>query len=179
MFDEMMSGKGELPRDPYKNLSSWLSEQDHRQLLQKSAVAEKIFRRIGITFNVYGNKDEQERLIPFDIIPRIILEEEWRRLEKGIIQRVTAINAFLSDVYNKQEIVKAGIIPSELINNNRAFLPQMCGFKPPGNIYTHVVGTDIVRTAEHDFFVLEDNTRVPSGVSYMIENRATMQHMFP
>ena len=150
-----------------------------QQLLQKSAVAEKIFRRIGITFNVYGNKDEQERLIPFDIIPRIILEEEWRRLEKGIIQRVTAINAFLSDVYNKQEIVKAGIIPSELINNNRAFLPQMCGFKPPGNIYTHVVGTDIVRTAEHDFFVLEDNARVPSGVSYMIENRATMQHMFP
>ena len=113
MFDEMMSGKGDLPRDPYKNLSSWLSEQDHRQLLQKSAVAEKIFRRIGITFNVYGNKDEQERLIPFDIIPRIILEEEWRRLEKGIIQRVTAINAFRSDVDNKQEIGKGGISTSE------------------------------------------------------------------
>ena len=179
MFDEMMTGKEELPREPYKNLSSWLSEQDHRKLLKKSALAEKIFRRIGITFNVYGNKDEQERLIPFDIIPRIILEEEWRRLEKGIIQRVTAINAFLSDVYNKQEIVKAGIIPSKLINNNRAFLPQMCGFRPPGNVYTHVVGIDIVRTSENDFFVLEDNARVPSGVSYMIENRSTMQHMFP
>ena len=104
-------------------------------------------------------------MIPFDIIPRIILEEEWRRLEKGIVQRVAAINAFLSDVYNKQEIVKAGIVPSELINHNKAFLPQMCGFKPPGNIYTHIVGIDIVRTAENDFFVLEDNARVPSGVS--------------
>ena len=170
---------GSLPRKPYKELYKWLSTQNYNQLSKKAAVAENIFRRIGITFNVYGNKDDQERLIPFDIIPRIILEEEWRRLEKGIVQRVAAINAFLSDVYNKQEIVKAGIVPSELINHNKAFLPQMCGFKPPGNIYTHIVGIDIVRTAENDFFVLEDNARVPSGVSYMIENRTTMKHMFP
>ena len=170
---------GSLPRKPYKELYKWLSTQNYNQLSKKAAVAENIFRRIGITFNVYGNKDDQERLIPFDIIPRIILEEEWRRLEKGIVQRVAAINAFLSDVYNKQEIVKAGIVPSELINHNKAFLPQMCGFKPPGNIYTHIVGIDIVRTAENNFFVLEDNARVPSGVSYMIENRTTMKHMFP
>ena len=179
MFDEMHSEDGSLPRKPYKELYKWLSTQNYNQLSKKAAVAENIFRRIGITFNVYGNKDDQERLIPFDIIPRIILEEEWRRLEKGIVQRVAAINAFLSDVYNKQEIVKAGIVPSELINHNKAFLPQMCGFKPPGNIYTHIVGIDIVRTAENDFFVLEDNARVPSGVSYMIENRTTMKHMFP
>jgi len=179
MFDEMLIEDGSLPRKPYKELYKWLSTQNYNQLSKKAAVAENIFRRIGITFNVYGNKDDQERLIPFDIIPRIILEEEWRRLEKGIVQRVAAINAFLSDVYNKQEIVKAGIVPSELINHNKAFLPQMCGFKPPGNIYTHIVGIDIVRTAENDFFVLEDNARVPSGVSYMIENRTTMKHMFP
>ena len=179
MFDEMHIEDGSLPRKPYTELYKWLSTQNYNQLSKKAAVAENIFRRIGITFNVYGNKDDQERLIPFDIIPRIILEEEWRRLEKGIVQRVAAINAFLSDVYNKQEIVKAGIVPSELINHNKAFLPQMCGFKPPGNIYTHIVGIDIVRTAENDFFVLEDNARVPSGVSYMIENRTTMKHMFP
>ena len=179
MFDEMYIGDGGLPRKPYTELFKWLSNQKYNQLSKKAAVAEQIFRRIGITFNVYDNKDDHERLIPFDIIPRIILEEEWKRLEKGIIQRVAAINAFLSDVYNKQEILKAGLIPSELINNNEAFLPQMCGFKPPGNVYTHVVGIDIVRTAENDFFVLEDNARVPSGVSYMIENRTTMKHMFP
>ena len=179
MFDEMHIEDGSLPRKAYTELYKWLSTQNYNQLSKKAAVAENIFRRIGITFNVYGNKDDQERLIPFDIIPRIILEEEWRRLEKGIVQRVAAINAFLSDVYNKQEIVKAGIVPSELINHNKAFLPQMCGFKPPGNIYTHIVGIDIVRTAETDFFVLEDNARVPSGVSYMIENRSTMRHMFP
>ena len=179
MFDEMYIGDGGLPRRPYTELFKWLSNQKYNQLSKKAAVAEQIFRRIGITFNVYDNKDDHERLIPFDIIPRIILEEEWKRLEKGIIQRVAAINAFLSDVYNKQEILKAGLIPSELINNNEAFLPQMCGFKPPGNVYTHVVGIDIVRTAENDFFVLEDNARVPSGVSYMIENRTTMKHMFP
>ena len=179
MFDEMHIEDGSLPRKPYTELYKWLSTQNYNQLSKKAVVAENIFRRIGITFNVYGNKDDQERLIPFDIIPRIILEEEWRRLEKGIVQRVAAINAFLSDVYNKQEIVKAGIVPSELINHNKAFLPQMCGFKPPGNIYTHIVGIDIVRTAENDFFVLEDNARVPSGVSYMIENRTTMKHMFP
>ena len=179
MFDEMYIGDGGLPRKPYTELFKWLSNQKYNQLSKKAAVAEQIFRRIGITFNVYDNKDDHERLIPFDIIPRIILEEEWKRLEKGIIQRVAAINAFLSDVYNKQEILKAGLIPSKLINNNEAFLPQMCGFKPPGNVYTHVVGIDIVRTAENDFFVLEDNARVPSGVSYMIENRTTMKHMFP
>ena len=179
MFDEMLDGPGDEGRDPYRTLLSWLEEQDVRKLSKQSMQAEELFRRIGITFNVYGGSDGEERIIPFDLIPRIIAAEEWRRLERGIVQRVAAINAFLADVYHRQEIVRAGIIPSELINANKAFMPQMCGFTPPGNVYTHVVGVDIVRTGPDEFFVLEDNARVPSGVSYMIENRATMLQMFP
>ena len=179
MFDEMLDGPGDEGRDPYRTLLSWLEEQDVRKLSKQSMQAEELFRRIGITFNVYGGSDGEERIIPFDLIPRIIAAEEWRRLERGIVQRVAAINAFLADVYHRQEIVRAGIIPSELINGNKAFMPQMCGFTPPGNVYTHVVGVDIVRTGPDEFFVLEDNARVPSGVSYMIENRATMLQMFP
>ena len=179
MFDEMLDGPGNEGRDPYRALLSWLEDQDVRKLSKQSMQAEELFRRIGITFNVYGGSDGEERIIPFDLIPRIIAAEEWRRLERGIVQRVAAINAFLADVYHRQEIVRAGIIPSELINGNKAFMPQMCGFTPPGNVYTHVVGVDIVRTGPDEFFVLEDNARVPSGVSYMIENRATMLQMFP
>ena len=179
MFDEMLDGPGDEGRDPYRTLLSWLEEQDVRKLSKQSMQAEELFRRIGITFNVYGGSDGEERIIPFDLIPRIIAAQEWRRLERGIVQRVAAINAFLADVYHRQEIVRAGIIPSELINANKAFMPQMCGFTPPGNVYTHVVGVDIVRTGPDEFFVLEDNARVPSGVSYMIENRATMLQMFP
>ena len=178
MFDEMLYSEKEST-EPYKKLFAWLQEQDLKKLSNKSKIADELFHRIGITFNVYGDEDGEERLIPFDLIPRILAAEEWRRLEKGIIQRVSAINAFLNDIYNNQEIIKAGIIPDDLIFKNPAFLPQMCGFTPPGNIYTHVLGIDIVRTGFDDFFVLEDNARVPSGVSYMIENRSTMLHMFP
>ena len=148
-------------------------------MIKKSKEAEAFFRRTGITFNVYGQADAQERLIPFDLIPRIISNREWTRLSKGIEQRVRAINAFLHDIYNRQEILRAGIIPIDLIAKNEAFLPQMMGFTPPGGVYTHIVGTDIVRTGEDDFFVLEDNARTPSGVSYMLENRETMLQMFP
>ena len=179
MFDEMIDPDSDGARQPYASMFEWLNEQNFSKLCNQSKQAEELFRRIGITFNVYGQKDEQERLIPFDIIPRILSAQEWRVMEAGIVQRVAAINAFLDDVYNAQEIIKAGIIPSDLINRNKAFLPQMCGFKPPGGIYTHVMGVDIVRTDVKEFFVLEDNARVPSGVSYMIENRATMLQMFP
>ena len=113
------------------------------------------------------------------MVPRIITSKEWKQLEKGIRQRVQALNAFLHDVYHRQEIIRAGVIPSDLIYKNEAFLPEMMGVNPPGNIYTHIVGIDIVRTGADDFFVLEDNARVPSGVSYMLENRETMMHMFP
>ena len=179
MFDEAFGcseGKG---RQPYLKLIPWIEEQGFGKLSKQSIQAEELFRSIGITFNVYGDSDGEERIIPFDLIPRIISSREWLHLEKGIIQRVAAINAFLADIYHRQEIIRAGIIPSELINGNGAFLPEMCGFTPPGNIYTHVVGVDIVRTGPDEFFVLEDNARVPSGVSYMIENRATMLQMFP
>ncbi|NBR79741.1 MAG: circularly permuted type 2 ATP-grasp protein, partial [Alphaproteobacteria bacterium] len=151
-------------RAPYNKLQNWLDNQKLSQLRRQSDRAQDIFRSVGITFNVYGDGDGVERLIPFDMVPRIITGKEWARLEDGIRQRVRAINAFLHDIYHRQEIIRAGIIPAELIHNNDAFLPQMMGVNPPGNIYTHIVGIDIVRTGPDDFFVLEDNARVPSGV---------------
>ncbi|MGH1331531.1 MAG: circularly permuted type 2 ATP-grasp protein [Paracoccaceae bacterium] len=176
-FDEMQTE--DSVRYPYDTYNQWFSAQNRTRLTKKSKEAEAFFRRTGITFNVYGQAAAQERLIPFDLVPRIIANNEWTKLAKGIEQRVRAINAFLHDIYNKQEILRAGIIPVELIAQNDAFLPQMMGFTPPGKIYTHIVGTDIVRTGEDDFYVLEDNARTPSGVSYMLENRETMLQMFP
>ncbi|TNE60916.1 MAG: circularly permuted type 2 ATP-grasp protein [Alphaproteobacteria bacterium] len=177
-FNEMMAGDDDA-RPPYEKYYDWFSAQDPKRLAAKSRDAEKIFRRTGITFAVYGAKEAAERLIPFDIIPRIISAKEWRRLEQGIEQRVVALNAFLDDIYHKQEIVKAGRMPRDLIAKNEAFLPQMIGVRPPGNVYTHIIGIDIVRTGEDQFYVLEDNARTPSGVSYMLENRETMMQMFP
>ncbi|MCW9042682.1 MAG: circularly permuted type 2 ATP-grasp protein [Pseudopelagicola sp.] len=177
-FDEMLSGSDGV-RAPYAEFQKWFADEDPARLSKKSKEAEAFFRRTGITFNVYGQAAAQERLIPFDLIPRIIANREWTKLSKGIKQRVTAINAFLHDIYHRQEILRAGIVPTELISRNEAFLPQMIGLTPPGNVYTHIVGTDLVRTGEDDFFVLEDNARTPSGVSYMLENRETMLHMFP
>ncbi|WP_438268422.1 circularly permuted type 2 ATP-grasp protein [Mariluticola halotolerans] len=178
LFDEMICGPDAV-RDPYSAYYSWFCEQDPAKLRRKLADAETFFRRSGITFAVYGSQEAAERLIPFDILPRIISGREWRKLSEGIEQRVVAINAFLSDIYHRQEIIRAGRIPRDLIVRNKAFLPEMIGFKPPGNVYTHVIGTDIVRTGEDEFFVLEDNARTPSGVSYMLENRETMMQMFP
>ncbi len=177
-FDEMLTADKE-PRTPYRNYYDWYSRQDPARLVAKSRDAENIFRKTGITFAVYGHADSSEKLIPFDIIPRVISGREWRRLAQGIEQRVLALNAFLDDIYHKQEIVRAGRIPARLIERNDAFLPEMIGFRPPGGVYTHIVGTDIVRTGEDQFYVLEDNARTPSGVSYMLENRETMMQMFP
>lgn len=177
-FDEML-GAGGLRRDPYRMYGDWIDAQDIKQLRRKSAKAENFFRRTGITFNVYGGAEAAERLIPFDIVPRIISGREWNKLARGIEQRVRAINAFLYDIYHRQEILRAGRIPLELIADNDAFLPQMIGVSPPGDVYTHIVGVDIVRTGENEFYVLEDNARTPSGVSYMLENRETMLQMFP
>src|SRR6056297_96861 len=177
-FDEMLA-RGDGPREPYAPYHAWFSNEDLRDLRKKSSDAEQFFRRTGITFNVYGQSEADERLIPFDIVPRIISAREWARLTKGIEQRVRAINAFLHDIYHRQEILRAGRVPVDLIARNEAFLPQMIGVAPPGNVYTHIVGIDLVRTAENEFFVLEDNARTPSGVSYMLENRETMLQMFP
>jgi uncharacterized circularly permuted ATP-grasp superfamily protein len=166
-------------RPPYAAFDGWLKAEDPARLRRKQQEAEEIFRLTGITFNVYGRAEAEERLIPFDIIPRIIAAREWERLARGIEQRVRAINAFLHDIYHRQEIVRAGRLPVEMIQKNAAFLSQMIGVAPPGGVYTHIVGIDLVRTGEDEFFVLEDNARTPSGVSYMLENRETMLQMFP
>jgi uncharacterized circularly permuted ATP-grasp superfamily protein len=177
-FDEML-GTGEGVRTPYASIHPWLQAQDIEDLRRKRCQAEALFRRTGITFAVYGDEASTERLIPFDIIPRILSAIEWRRLAAGIEQRVRALNAFMYDIYHRQEILRAGRIPEDLIIQNAVFVPEMMGVEPPRGVYSHIIGIDIVRTSESDFFVLEDNTRTPSGVSYMLENRETMMHMFP
>lgn len=177
-FDEMRP-QGNGLRHPYSGYDGWFQSQDPARLTAKMEDAERVFRRTGITFAVYGEQEAAERLIPFDIVPRIISGAEWRRLTQGIEQRVQALNAFLDDIYHRQEILRAGRIPRELIAGNAAFLPEMIGVRPPAGVYTHIIGVDIVRTGENEFFVLEDNARTPSGVSYMIENRETMMQLFP
>ena len=177
-FDEMYASK-DMPRAAYEKYHTWYTDQKPAALRKKMREAEAVFRRTGITFNVYGKKAAEERLIPFDIVPRIIAADEWNKLTVGIEQRVKAINMFLHDMYHDQEIIKAGILPVHLVSGNEAFLQKMIGISPPGGVYTHIVGVDLVRTGKDDFFVLEDNARTPSGVSYMLENRETMLHMFP
>ncbi|MXP41432.1 circularly permuted type 2 ATP-grasp protein [Altererythrobacter soli] len=178
VFDEMHEADGSV-RPAYAEYCEWLDQQDGSWLRRKSFEAESLFRRSGITFNVYGEGDAEERLIPFDMIPRIISGGEWRKVTRGIEQRVRAINAFIHDLYHRQEIIRSGRLPERLFRNNMAWLPQMVGFTPPGGVYTHVVGVDLVRTGPDEFLVLEDNARTPSGVSYMLENRETMMAMFP
>ena len=177
-YDEMFEADGTV-RPAYAGYREWLHGQDAASLRRKGLEAESFFRRTGITFNVYGDTAGEERLIPFDMIPRIITAREWRKLTKGIEQRVRALNAFLHDIYHRQEIVRAGRVPQRLIAENAAYLPQMVGMVPPGGVYTHIVGIDLVRTGPDEFMVLEDNARTPSGVSYMLENRETMMAMFP
>ncbi|WP_306030989.1 circularly permuted type 2 ATP-grasp protein [Stappia sp. MMSF_3263] len=177
-FNEMLTAEGN-PRAPYRRLAEWFGKMSPAEMRKKSREAETIFRRLGITFAVYGTSAATERLIPFDIVPRVISAAEWRRLSAGIDQRVRALNAFLHDIYHRQEIIRAGRIPADLIVQNEAFLPEMIGFAPARRVYAHIIGTDLVRVGENDFYVLEDNTRTPSGVSYMLENRETMMRMFP
>ena len=178
MFDEMKPDGGPV-RPPYQRVSEWIEQTGLDMLRQRSAEAEAIFRRIGITFAVYGEGGDPERLIPFDLIPRVFSAEEWRQLSRGIEQRARALNAFLYDIYHRGEILRAGIVPADLVYRNAAFQPGMIGVEPPGKVYSHIVGIDIVRTGEGSFQVLEDNCRTPSGVSYMIENREIMMRLFP
>ena len=177
-YDEMMQADG-IPRLPYSELVRWLDGQTRDTFRRKQEEADALFRRQGITFAVYGDAAASERLIPFDLIPRILSAIEWRFLQRGIEQRVRALNAFLYDIYHQQEIIRAGRVPGELVTGNSAFLPEMMGFDPPRNVYAHIIGTDIVRTGAGGFFVLEDNLRTPSGVSYMLENREAMMRLFP
>jgi uncharacterized circularly permuted ATP-grasp superfamily protein len=178
MFDEMHGEAGEV-RPMFQVIQDWLKGAASDVLSAKRQEAERLFRRIGITFAVYTEGGDPERLIPFDIIPRVIGQEEWAHLERGLRQRVAALNAFLNDIYGPQEIIKAGKIPAALVLDNPAYLKAMIGMRPPGGVWTHVAGIDIVRTGPQDFYVLEDNCRTPSGVSYMIEDREVMMRLFP
>jgi len=177
-FDEMKGADGGV-RPAYGELSRWLGEVPPDVLDYRRREAELLFRRIGITFAVYGEAEAQERLIPFDVIPRIMSGAEWRLLEKGLIQRVKALNLFLKDVYSAREILRAGVVPDDLVFRNPAFRPEMSGQSVPYNIYIHIAGIDIVRVDADTFYVLEDNARTPSGVSYMLENREIMMRLFP
>ena len=166
-------------RAPYARLEDWTRAMPTEFREMKQAEAEALFRRIGITFAVYGEGGDPDRLIPFDMFPRVFTQPEWRRLDRGIKQRARALNAFLVDIYGRGEIVRAGRVPAHLIYGNEAYERAVAGFIPPRGVYSHIVGIDIVRTGPEDFFVLEDNCRTPSGVSYMLENREIMMRMFP
>ena len=177
-FDEMTRSDGRV-RDLYARVARWLTDSPPDLLASRRAHAELMFRRIGITFAVYGDKDATERLIPFDIIPRIIARSEWTRLEAGLVQRVRAINMFLADIYGAQEILRAGKLPADIVLGNPYYRPEMKGRRVPHDIYVHIAGIDIVRVDADDFYVLEDNVRTPSGVSYMLENREVMMRLAP
>ena len=177
-YDEMLDA-GNQPRPHCRPYQAWLAAQPDAVLAAKRAEADAIFHRVGITFAVYGEGGDTERLIPFDIIPRIIPQEEWRTLETGLKQRVRTLNAFINDIYHDQNILKAGIVPTEHILGNVQYRPEMQGIDVPGGIYAHIAGVDVVRSHDGSYRVLEDNLRVPSGVSYMIENRRMMMRLFP
>jgi uncharacterized circularly permuted ATP-grasp superfamily protein len=176
-FNEMTDAGS--TREHYREFCRWLEEQPADSVARKRAEADLSFRRVGITFAVYGDDAGTERLIPFDIIPRIIPAHEWAMLERGLAQRVKALNMFIHDIYHGQDIIRAGIIPAEQILRNAQYRPEMQGIDVAAGIYAHIAGVDIVRAGQGEFYVLEDNLRVPSGVSYMLEDRKMMMRLFP
>ncbi len=177
-FDEMTLADGST-RAVYGKIARWLGETPPELLASRRAQAELLFRRIGITFAIYGDKNAAERLIPFDIVPRVISRSEWTRLEAGLVQRVKALNLFLADIYGARDILKSGVMPADIVLGNPYYQPEMAGRPVPHNLYVHIAGIDIVRIDEGDFYVLEDNLRTPSGVSYMLENREVMMRLAP
>jgi uncharacterized circularly permuted ATP-grasp superfamily protein len=177
IFDEM--GLPDGIRAPFALIDAWLKSVPAEQLALKRREAEVLFRRIGITFAVYTEGGDAERLIPFDLIPRVLAQAEWQHLRLGLEQRAKALNAFLHDVYHDREIIRAGRVPEKLILHNSEFRPEMAGLDLPGGMYAHIAGIDMVRTGPDDYYVLEDNCRTPSGVSYMLENREVMLRLFP
>ena len=182
VFDEMYGGApvgGPDVRAGYDALQRWLAETPPELLDTRRQQAELLFRRIGITFAVYGDTGGEERLIPFDIIPRVLTRPEWAWLERGLVQRARALNAYLADIYGPRDCVRAGIVPEELVLCNPQYRLEMAGRPPPHGVYCHIAGIDLVRTDADEFYVLEDNCRTPSGVSYMLENREVMMRLFP
>ena len=177
-YDEMRSSEGEI-RPHYRVFAGWLDRTAKERIAQKREEAERAFHRVGITFAVYGEDSGSERLIPFDLVPRIISGGEWTLLDGGLKQRVQALNAFLHDIYHDQAILKAGVVPTERVLANAQYRAEMRGMNVPGGIYAHIAGIDVVRAGAGEYYVLEDNLRVPSGVSYMLENRKMMMRLFP
>lgn len=177
IFNEMKNGA--IDRPEYRVVVDWLQRHGVEALQSRRAEAEALFRRIGITFAVYGEGGDPDRLIPFDMVPRIFNAGEWDMIESGSIQRARALNAFIADAFGAREIIKAGIIPEEMVTQNPAYLDQMNGYRPPHDVWAHIIGVDLVRTGPDEFFVLEDNCRTPSGVSYVLQNREVMSRMFP
>ena len=179
-FDELWgeSGRNEA-RSGFEALAGWLETTPPAELDRRQQTAEAAFRQMGITFNVYGDEEAAERIIPFDIIPRLFSAAEWRRVSEGLEQRVRAINAFVDDVYGARRIIADKVVPADVVLGNPQFCAAVAGARPPHGIYTHICGIDIVRTGADEFHVLEDNTRTPSGVSYMLENREAMLRLCP
>jgi len=166
-------------RPHYAAYADWLAARAPEWLEHKRGEADALFHRLGITFAVYGEGQGTERLIPFDIVPRVLPASEWATLARGLEQRVRALNAFIADVYGEQRILAAGIAPAEAVLTNAQYRPEMQGVRVPRDTYTHIAGIDIVRAGAGEFYVLEDNLRVPSGVSYMLEDRRMMMRLFP
>src|SRR3979411_2866690 len=177
-YDEMRAADGEV-RPHFRALAEWPAETPAERVAEKRREADLLFHRVGITFAVYGDDAGAERLIPFDTIPRVIPKAEWDAIVKGLRQRVTALNRFLHDVYHEQEILKEGVVPAEQVLTNEAYQVAMLGLDLPNRIYSHVSGVDLVRHEDGTYYVLEDNLRTPSGVSYMLENRKMMMRLFP
>mgnify|MGYP002382285331 CR=1 FL=1 len=177
-FNEMYRGDGTV-RPHYREVESWIHNTPGERIQRMREAANILFHRVGITFAVYGEEAGAERLIPFDMLPHIIPGEEWRALERGLRQRVRALNAFLHDVYHGKEILRAGRIPEERVLRNKFFRPEMDGIDVPNGIYAHIAGIDLVRAGAGEYYVLEDNLRTPSGVSYMLENRKMMMRLMP
>jgi uncharacterized circularly permuted ATP-grasp superfamily protein len=177
-FDEMRTAAGAV-RPHYRPFADWLERTSPDRIAQKRDEAERAFHRVGITFAVYGDDGGSERTIPFDLVPRIIPADDWQVLERGLKQRVTALNRFLHDIYHDQAILAAGRVPAERVLGNSQYRREMVGMEVPGGIYAHIAGVDVVRAGAGEYYVLEDNLRVPSGVSYMLENRRMMMRLFP
>jgi uncharacterized circularly permuted ATP-grasp superfamily protein len=179
IYDEIRGFGGGVARPEFAALAQWLDETPREDLHRRQEAAEATFRQLGITFAVYGDDAEAERIIPFDIVPRIFTAPEWESLSAGLVQRVEAINAFLNDIYGARKILADGILPADLILGNPQFRGEVVGSHPPHNVWAHICGIDLVRTGPDDFWVLEDNARTPSGVSYMLENREAMIRLCP
>ncbi len=177
-FDEMFAGQGR-ERPHYAKLLERFREMDREEFARKRTLADNAFLSQGITFTVYNDNQGTERIFPFDLIPRIIPAAEWEHLERGLVQRITALNLFLHDIYHDQRILKEGVIPKEYVLSAAHFRPEFMGFDVPRNIYIHICGTDLIRDKDGNYLVLEDNGRCPSGVSYVLENRQAMKRVFP